>query len=419
MENNFNKSIIRPNKQKYLKDKGFIVLIAFLSAFIPLSTDIYLPALPRMVVTFHTSAELINFTIMFFFIFYAAATMFWGPLSDKYGRKPILLTGLVIYMVASILCVFSANVTQLILYRVMQAIGCGAATAVSTAIVKDVYTGRRRLTTLAIVQSAGMLSPIISPVIGALILKLLSWRGVFIVLSILGALALTGSIAMEETIEKRYSGSILKSIGRIGVVLKNKGFRSLLMTFSMMSIPSMSFITASSYIYVSGFGLSEQVYSYFFAANALFFLLGPLVFIKISKKINSGSIITTCFIIESMSGVLIFILGRLNPWLFALSVVPASLTGSIIGPPSTNLMLEQLKGDTGAASSLMSCFYTFFGSIGMLLISSDILNRVLMLGLMYFLIALISLVSWLNIYKKPYINQVSFTTDNKITSSNM
>jgi len=114
-----------------------------------------------------------------------------------------------------------------ILFRILQAIGCGAATAVSTAIVKDVYTGRRRSTVIALVQSMGMISPIVSPVIGAIILSVLSWRGVFVVLSIIGVLALVGSIAMEETIEEKYTGSIFKSIGRLGVVAKNKSFISL------------------------------------------------------------------------------------------------------------------------------------------------------------------------------------------------
>jgi DHA1 family bicyclomycin/chloramphenicol resistance-like MFS transporter len=216
-----------------------------------------------MVESFNTSASLVNLTLIFFFIFYAVGTLFWGPLSDKYGRKRVLLTGLIIYSSASILCIFSGNVYQLILFRILQAIGCGAATAVSTAIVKDVYSGRRRLTIIALVQSMGMLSPIISPVIGAIILSILSWRGVFVVLSIIGVLALGGSIAMEETIEKKYTGSIFKSIGRLGIVAKNKSFMSLLMTFSMISIATMSFISASSYIFVDGFGLSEKVYMYY------------------------------------------------------------------------------------------------------------------------------------------------------------
>ncbi|MDP4088349.1 MAG: multidrug effflux MFS transporter [Bacillota bacterium] len=398
-------------RQKYLGDRGFVAFIAFLSAFIPLSTDIYLPALPRMVESFKTVPGMINLTLTLFFIFYAVGTMFWGPLSDKYGRKPILLTGMSVYVAASLLCVFSASVYELIVFRIMQSVGCGAATAVATAIVKDVYTGRRRLGILAVVQSMGMLSPIISPVVGAVILSSLSWRGVFVVLTVIGILALSGSIAMEETIDIRNSGSILKSIGRLGVVARNKSFTSLLITFSMMSIASMSFISASSYIYVDGFGLSERTYSYFFAANAVFFMVGPLLYIKISKRYKSNSIITLGYIVTIISGLLLSTIGNLSPWIFALAMVPASLLGSIMGPPRTNLMIEQLEGDTGAASSLMSCAFTFFGSIGMFVISLDFSNRILVMGLMYTVIGIMSLIAWLVISKKPYIINVPCHVD--------
>lgn len=397
--------------QKYLGDKGFVMFIAFLSAFIPLSTDIYLPALPRMVESFHTSASLINLTLIFFFIFYAIGTMFWGPLSDKYGRKPILLVGMIIYSIASILCIFSANVYQLIIFRILQSIGCGAATAVSTAIVKDVYSGGKRVSILAVVQSMGMVSPIISPVVGAIILGCLSWRGVFIVLAIIGGLAVGGSVAMEETIDNRNTGNIIKSIGRLGIVAKNKAFSSLLITFSMIAIPSMSFISASSYIYVDGFGLSERVYSYYFAINAVFFLIGPLLYIKLSKYYSSNSIITTGYIVISISGLLISTIGNLSSWMFALVLIPASLFGSIIGPPRTNLMIEQLQGDTGAASSLMSCAFTFFGSIGMLIISLNFSNRILVMGLMYMIVGLASLILWLSISKKSYIRHVTYHSE--------
>lgn len=392
-------------RQRYLGNRGFVILIAFLSAFIPLSTDVYLPALPKMVKSFHSTPSNINLTLIFFFVFYALGTMFWGPLSDKYGRKRILLTGLIIYTIASVLCVFSVSVIQLILYRILQAVGCGAATAVSTAIVKDVYSGKKRLKIIALVQSMGMVSPIVSPVLGAVILTVFSWRGVFVVLSIIGVLAVAGTLAMEETIGKYYDGSIFKAIGRLGAVAGNKGFRTLLLTFSMMSIPSMSFITGSSYIFVTGFGLSESVYSYYFAANAVFFLIGPLVYIRISGKISSRVIITAVYVVSLCSGLLLCGIGSLKPWIFELCIIPTSLMGSVMGPPRTNMMLDQLSGDTGAASSLMSCAYTFFGSIGMFLISQKFSNRILVMGVMYVVVSALSLAVWINVNGKPYIKQ--------------
>lgn len=406
MTNNTNVTEGNHKGQKYLGKNGFVVLIAFLSAFIPLSTDLYLPALPQMSENFQAAPSLINLTLILFFVFYAAGSLFWGPLSDKYGRKRILMIGLVMYTIASVLCALSGNVYQLIIFRVLQAIASGAATAVAQAVVKDSYSGRKRLSILALVSSMTMIAPMVAPVVGALILKFTSWRGVFMVLAVMGLLVTVAGFAMEETIHERYNGSILQSLGRLGVVARNPGFVSLLLTFSLMGIAMMSFISSSSYIYVVQFGLSEQVYSYFFSANAFFMVIGPLLYMKLSKHFKAQLIITTSFVISCISGLLIFSFGDLSPWIFALSLLPATLGGSITRPPSTHLMLEQQKGDTGAAVSLMSCTFTVFGSIGMIVISLDWADRIRVMGLMYLSLALISLVLWILISKKSFVQKV-------------
>lgn len=397
-----------PKKQKYLKDRGLIILIAYLSAFVPLTTDLYLPSLPSMTKSLNSTTALINLTIILFFVFYAIGTLFWGPLSDKYGRKRVLLAGLAIYTLASICCaILSDNVYKLILFRIIQAIGAGAVIAVGTAIIKDVYTGRKRASVLAVVQSMIMIAPIVAPVIGAFVLKFTSWRGVFWVLSIAGLIGIIGGIAFEETINLRNTGSIFESMAHLAVVARNPGFSSLLVTFQLYSIPFMSYITASSYIYVKGFGLSEQVYSYFFSFNSLFLVLGPLLYIRLSRRFNSNSIITICFCIISMSGLLLSTIGTLKPWLFALSLLPATLSVGVMRPPCTNLMLEQQKENIGTASSLMGFSNTVFGCIGMTLISFDWPNRIVVIGVMYLLTALPSLAAWLMLSKKPFIRQVN------------
>ncbi|WP_010232878.1 multidrug effflux MFS transporter [Clostridium arbusti] len=392
--------------QKYLGDKGFIVFIAFLGAFVPLSTDLYLPALPSMVESFHTNIALLNLTLIFFFIFYAGGMLVWGPLSDKYGRKPILLSGLIIYTLASILCSNAGTVYQLIVFRILQAIGSGAAVSVSVAMIKDSYDGRKRVSILALVQSMAMLAPVIAPVLGALVLKVVSWHGVFWILSIVGIIGMAGGFFMQETIVKRNNGNIFQTIARIGVVIKNPSFAVLLVTFSIQMIPLMAYISMSSYIYVDGFGLSEQVYSYFYAFNAIFSVIAPLFYMKLSRHYKNNLIITTCFSVVIISGILIITIGRISPWLFALSILPATLAGNLIRPPSTNLILEQQHEDTGTATSLMSFSYTFMGTIGMMLISLNFGNRIFVMGSMYAIIAVISLVIWIFINKTSSINNI-------------
>ncbi|TEB06100.1 Bicyclomycin resistance protein [Pelotomaculum schinkii] len=393
-------------RQKYLGQKGLIALITFLSAFIPLSTDLYLPALPGMAVYFKAPINLVNLTLILFFIFFSAGMLFWGPLSDKYGRKPVLLTGLTVYILASLFSACVVNVYQLIIFRVFQAIGGGAAASVAMAMVKDTYDGKKRESILALVQSMTMICPITAPVLGAILLKFISWRGIFWTLTGIGILALAGALALEETIGKRYTGTIGQTMGRLGVVLKNPGFSSLLSVFALAGIPTFAYLASSSYIYIDGFGLSEQTYSYFFALNAVFLLLSPMLYLILSRRFNRGSIIITCFAVVAMSGALIGSLGNLGPWLFAVTLIPSTIASNCVRPPGTNLMLEQQQEDTGSASALMSCVSLLMGSVGMLLISYDWSNIILALGILNLIVGLTCGVLWLLISKRSFIKQV-------------
>lgn len=393
-------------RQRYLGEAGLIALITFLSAFVPLSTDLYLPALPGMALYFDVSADLANLTLILFFVFFSAGTLLWGPLSDKYGRRPVLLIGLSIYSAASLACAGSWDIYHLIAFRILQAVGGSGAFAVATAMIKDVYDSRSREPILAFVQSMVLISPVAAPVLGALLLKFMSWRGIFWTLALIGVLALAGAVALQETIDQRYTGSLLQSLGRLQVTAKNPAFSSLLLLFSLPSLSSMAFIASSSYIYINGFGLSEQVYSYYFAVNALGLVFGPMLYMRMSRKYRRRSIIITCFAAISASGLMVSIFGGFSPWMLAIVLLPATISASCVRTPGVNLMLEQQREDTGSAAALMSCFGIFMGSIGMTVISLNWGNTILILGVMNALVGLACVARWLRISQKPYVTQV-------------
>jgi DHA1 family bicyclomycin/chloramphenicol resistance-like MFS transporter len=382
------------HQQKYLGAKGLIVLIALLSAFVPLSTDLYLPALPGMSEQFQVPVDQINLTLTLFFVFYSLGTLVWGPLSDRYGRKPILLTGLSVYLLASALCAVAWNVQTLILFRVLQAAGGSAAGAVATAMVKDVYSGRQRESVLAVVQSMVLISPAVAPMLGAFLLNVTSWRGVFWTLAGIGALALIGCLALQETVQVRSTGGLTDSLGRLGKVLQNRGFTMLLLVFSIGSISSLAYIGSSTYIYQNGFHLSGQAYSYYFALNAMGMIAGPMIFLRLARRFHSETIIRGSFFVIAASGLLVLLLGNLQPWIFALCVLPASIAGSCMRPPAANLMLEQQKEDAGSVSSLIGCTGLLMGSLGMQLISLDWGNTIIALGSMTLTTATLSLIFW-------------------------
>ena len=393
-------------RQKYLGNRGLIALIAFLSAFVPLSTDLYLPALPGMSKYFQVSAEQVNLTLIFFFIVFAAGMLFWGPLSDKYGRRPILIAGLAIYSLAGFLCAISQDINQLIAFRILQAIGGSSASAVAMAMIKDVYDSRNREMILAWVSSMVLISPMAAPVLGALLLGFTSWRGVFVVLGVIGLIAFSGSLALVETLNTRYTGTLSQSIGRLAVVLKNPGFLSLLIVFSLLSFSSMAFIASSSYIYIDGFGLSEKLFSLYFAFNALGMIGGPMLYLRLSKRFRRYSIIIAGFISTFLGGLLVYHLGSLQPWIFALCLFPATTMGSCIRTPGANLMLEQQEEDTGSASALMSCFGILMGSMGMTVISQEWGDTIRILGLMNILVGVLCLCLWLLLSNRPFVKQI-------------
>ena len=383
------------DKQKFLGKAGLIFFITLMNMFIPLSTDLYLPALPTMSVALGVSTALTNLTLVSFFFFFAVGTLFWGPISDKYGRKPVLVAGTGLYVAASAVCALAPDVYMLIAARVMQGIAAGAIISVSMALIKDCFSGKQRETILAIVQSVGGLAPMIAPVLGGILLQFTNWRGSFVVLTVVGTVCLLLSLLYQETLgaAERYDGTVLGSLGRLVTVGKNAGFLVPCLIFSLYNLAFMGYIAMSSYIYVDFFGLSEQVYSYFFAANAALSLIGPMIYVKFFTRTNKRKFANVCFIGYVLCGVLLLLLGHNAPVLFWLGFAPFSLLGTISRPFSTNILLEQQSGDTGSASSLINGVSTIFGSVGMMTASmwSD---TIFGMGITIFLSGAVSVVGW-------------------------
>ncbi len=392
-------------KQRFFGDRTMPVMLALLSAFPPLSVDLYLPALPHMVEAMNTNETCINMTLSLFLLFFSLGILVWGPVSEKYGRRPIALAGLALYALASFGCALSGNVYQLIVWRVVQAFGGGASTAVSTAMVKDMYSGRQRESVLAIVMAIVVVAPVVAPVMGAMLLKIASWRVIFGALGVIGALVFSLSLLLTETLEERYSGSLIRSIGRLAVVLKNPGFSFLLVVFSLVPVPLLAFIAASSFIYIRDFGLTETVYSCFFAFNALGALVGPLLYIRISERIPSGHIISGCFGIATGAGILLMAWGAKSPVAFALIMGAATWAMSLMRPPTANLLLAQQQKDTGSAASLINFTGMAMGSVGMFMVSLVTGDLISWLGMMLLLMGVVCGALWLWVKNRPCIRQ--------------
>ena len=391
--------------QNIPRRKGALAFLALISAFPPLSTVLYLPALPQMVEALDTTQTSVNLTLSMFFLFFSAGLLFWGPLSEKFGRKPILLSGLTIYVLASLVCAFSQSVEQLIAGRIVQALGGSAGTVVATAIVKDLYSGRERESVMATIMSMVIIAPMVAPVLGALLLKYTTWRTIFLMLAAIGATALMGGMFFRETLSGKFTGTVFGSWYRLVVVLKNRGFTSLLLIFSLAPIALMAFLASASYIYINEFGLTEGQFSLFFAFNATCAMLGPMIYMRMRRHIDPKLIITGCFILIAVCGVVVANFGHMSPWLLALSVGPVTMAVITVRVPGTHLMLEQQEEDSGSASALINFFAMFMGSMGMQLVTLWPGTLVTNLGHIQIGVGVVCCILWLLCHNRSFIVQ--------------
>lgn len=388
--------IVLERPQKKLQLYGMILFIILMDMFIPLSTDMYLPALPTMSQHLTTTSAVVNLSITGFFFSYAIGMLIWGPLSDKFGRKKPLFAGFLLYTIASFLCMISWQIGMLIFCRILQGIGAASVTSISMAIVKDCFAGKTRETVLALVQTLSGFGPILAPVIGSWLLLITNWRGIFFVLLLFGILGLAFTAMFEESLlpKEQLQGSVFQSFGQIKVVMNNPSFVWIVLIYSIILVPFFAYLTMSSYIYIDYFFCTEQAYSYYHAACALFAMAGPYIYIRFMQQWNKNFLTYFCLIICVLSGIGTMTIGATRPYWFCFMIFIFYLATNFLRPYSTNLILEQQKNDIGTASSVMNMSFNLFGCIGMLLASVPYSNMVVAVGIMIIIGSAAAIIGW-------------------------
>lgn len=391
-------------QQKYLKNAGLIALISILSMIPPLSTDLYMPALPEMTTYFNTTSTLMSFTMTIFFIFMAIGILILGPMSDKYGRKPILIASISISLIFSAACAFAPNITLLILARAASAFGAGGMVAISTALIKDSYHGKEMSKVLSVTQAFMLIAPMLAPVLGAFILKVADWKMTFIALAILTGISLAGAFLLQETLpaKERTQNSTLQSILGLRKVAKKPNFSSLLLVGAFIAAPFMAYLALASYIYIDGFGVSETTFSMYFAINAAASILGPVIYMRFGAH-SVKRVINVGIILALVSAVLILTVGNNGPIIFLLSYVIYSIVTSYFRPLISDLLLSATKTDVGAASAVMNFGFTVVGSIGMVVGSLAWSSYISGLAITMLIFISITILVWFYILKAKSI----------------
>lgn len=382
--------------QKYLRKSGLVVLIAVLSMIPPLATDMYMPSLPELTDYFQTTSTLTSFSMTIFFIFMAVGILFLGPVSDKYGRKPVLLFSVTTTMLFSAACALSPTIGFLLLMRAIQAFGAGGMVTIATAMIRDSFEGKAMSRIISITQALFLLAPMAAPIMGAVIIEHSNWKMTFAALAILMAITLIGVILLQETLpkEKRTTGSALHSILGLARAVRNRRFTTLLLAGGLLTAPFMGYLGVASYIYIVGFGISETSFSLFFAVTSAFSIVGPMLYMRIGAR-SVKAVFPAGFVVVASSAVLMLTVGHFSPVAFLLSFVPFVMMSSYFRPMVSDLLLSMQKDDIGAASAAMNFGFIVIGSFGMMTGSlqwGDYIN-----GLSYtmFIFVAASLLMWL------------------------
>ena len=372
----------------------FIILLAILTAFPPLSTDMYLPAIPFLQTLWEQPLAVINLTLVLFFTVYCISLLIYGPLSDRFGRRPPLIFGISIFIIGSLLCAAANGIEMLIAARIIQAAGAGSASAISMAIAKDRLEASQREKVLGYVSVIMALAPMIAPMIGSIIITRFTWPWIFVSQAAMGCVALIGVIFTPESHPDPKGASVKDLVKNYGRILANKRFMSVVACTSIVGLPFFGFIAASSSIYISYYHVSEKIFAVFFGANAFCFMSGAMVCARFGSRIGSVNMMTIGFGSVAVGGVLMIL--QIFPGLWAL-FIPMGFISFCLGisrPPTNNLALEQVREDAGAASALLVFIYFMVGASGMALVSLDWENKVFFIGAVAIVTGSVSSVLW-------------------------
>ena len=340
-----------------------VLLLGVLSAFGPFVVDLYLPSLPQLASFFETSASMTQLTLTTAMIGLAVGQLLLGPLSDKVGRKKPLIISLVIYIISTVLIVFSPNIETMIVLRVIQGLSSAGSVVISRAIATDLYRGREMTRFFGLLMTINGIAPIISPILGSLLLEYISWKGVFVFLALIGVIVLFFCFRLKESLsaENRLQGSIFATFSTFGVIIKNRLFMSYVGIESFLLGAMFAYIAASPFILQSFYGLSAFIFSLCFGANGAALVIGANIGGKLPNR-QALAIGVLAFVVAALYTIAVLIIQPY--WLFVeIGFFAMLLLMGITFPAISTLAMESERQYAGSASALLGFAPFFLGGV--------------------------------------------------------
>ncbi|MDE6556069.1 MAG: multidrug effflux MFS transporter [Duncaniella sp.] len=339
------------DKHYYVFLVVYLVLISALGSFV---NDMYTPSFPAMCKFFGCSVSLAQMGLTTGMIGLAIGQLVLGPVSDKYGRLPVLFASLSLFVAAAIASIFSTSIHMFNICRLFQGIGASGGYFLARTIPADIYSGRNLAKLMALIGGINGIAPASAPVIGGITADEFGWKGVFILLTIFAVVILVLGRWMKESLSpaNRSKGSLLSSVkGYIGL-LKNYHFM-VHVTYKGLALGLLfAYISAAPFILQRTYGLSQTVYGLVIGFNALFVAAGSMIALKfhpLKKAANVGCIV----LLAGVIGEIICLYSVHSIWLFEAFVVVIMFGLGLIFSTTNTLAMNEGRTDAGDASAIL------------------------------------------------------------------
>lgn len=327
--------------------------LGMLTAFGPFVTDFYLPVLPEMTGYLHTTPALASMSLTAGMIGLAAGQLFIGPLTDKYGRKRILVGSMLLFVVASLLCIFSGDIFMFNAMRVLQGLAGAGGIVIAKSMSADMYTGRELASFMALLGAINGIAPVCAPVVGGLMAGVTSWTGVFAVILAVGLVLMVCSMFLPETLQpaNRIRKSVIKVYGNLFRVFRNSRFTLSVMAEMACFFMFFAYIASSPFIMQQVYHLSPLGYSLCFGLNALMIGVGAAM----ATRFRSQGTCLRFGGLGMLAGTLLlaFLLNTAMPlWIVMLAYIYTLICFGLMQPPLTAIALDSERDNAGAASAI-------------------------------------------------------------------
>ncbi len=347
---------------------GTVLVLGMLSAFGPLSLDLYLPATPQISASLHCGQAATQLTVSACLAGLALGQLVIGPLSDSRGRRGPLLVGVASYALLSFGCALAPNIEWLILARVLQGLAGSAGLVISRAIVRDLYTGREAARIFATLTLITGVAPVIAPVLGGQLVRFTSWHGMFLALGGVGLLLLVAAWRLPET---RPAGlgqpaGLRSRLRTLGSFAGERRFAGYALTLGLSQAALFSYIAASPFVIEQLFGLSAQAFSALFAINALGIMLAGQLSRLLVRRVGPGQLLRTALWVQVLSSTALVLTGLGGRPSLLVLMIPLCVTVATIGlvsPNATALAMAPFGATAGSASAQLGATQLLIGAM--------------------------------------------------------